>query len=235
MATTRRSRSKPREAISAYSLVAVAALTAAFSSVAYELLLASYATFLMGATIFQYTLVFSLMMASMGAGALAAEKIRRDPWTVLIGLEIAIALAAIAAVPTLYWVFAWGGPAQPLLFFFVVVMGAGLGMEVPLLNRVEKQQRWLTQILFYDYLGGFAGGLAFPFFFLPYLGFFRLAALLALVNALVALGLAWKAPRRSRAALWLSAAVVLLALIYAAGSEALRVAMESQLFGVVSQ
>ncbi|MBY0369598.1 hypothetical protein K2X33_02860 [bacterium] len=224
-ATTRRKKN-------AFPLVATAALAAAFSSVAYELLLASYATFLLGASIFQYSLVFSLMMASMGAGAWLAEKTRQSAWEVFFKLEIAIALTAMAAVPLLYLMFAVGGPAQTLLFVFVVLLGGALGMEVPLLNRVEKQSPWLTEILFYDYLGGFIGGLAFPFLFLPYLGFFRLAAFLALLNALIAVAFVQRFAPQRRSLVWVAYGTLALCVAYAFGAETLRVWMERVLFGV---
>lgn len=213
-------------------LARAAALTAAFSAIAYELLLASYATFLLGASIFQYSLVFSLMMASMGAGAWAAERLRTPVARTLIALELAIAVLALVAVPTLYFVFAAQGPAQLLLFAFVLLMGAGLGMEVPLLNRLEKDGGWLNDILFSDYLGGFAGGMLFPFFLFPHLGFFRLAGVLAAVNAGVALLFAARARPRSVPA-WLGATVVLVVCLgYCLASEKIRVAMETSLFGI---
>ena len=50
----------------------------AFTCVAYELLLGSYATFLMGASIFQYSLVISLMMLNMGIGAFVTKRLEKN-------------------------------------------------------------------------------------------------------------------------------------------------------------
>lgn len=159
---------------------------AAFSAVAYELLLASYATFLLGATIFQYSLVISLMMMSMGIGALLAQKSRHRPilWFVLI--ELALAWIAGLAVPSLYFIFATQAGTRIALLFFVIAIGLAIGMEIPLLNEIQDSKMGVSRILFFDYLGGFAGGIAFPIFLLPHLGFFRVAALLSVLNALVA-------------------------------------------------
>lgn len=214
-------------------LVAFAAGAAAFSSVAYELLLASYATFLLGASVFQYSLVFSLMMASMGVGALLAGRFRRQASEAILAIEVGLALCACAAVPVLYTLFALGGPAQWALIGFVAAMGFGLGMEVPLLNQLERDNRWLNDILFYDYVGGFIGGLLFPLWLLPALGFFRLAALLGCLNGVLAFGfvLALKPRRRlfwiTNAGLTLATALVCLLL-----AEATRAWMEKTYFGI---
>ncbi len=217
------------------ALVAFAAGAAAFSSVAYELLLASYATFLLGASVFQYSLVFSLMMASMGVGALCAGRFRHRAREAILTIEVGLALCACAAVPLLYTFFALGGPAQWALIVFVAAIGFGLGMEVPLLNQLERDNRWLNDILFYDYVGGFVGGLLFPLWLLPQLGFFRLAAVLGCLNAAIAFGfvLALRPPRR---AFWLACAGF--ALKTAIGSllfaESIRAWMEQTYFGIPS-
>lgn len=217
------------------ALVAFAAGAAAFSSVAYELLLASYATFLLGASVFQYSLVFSLMMASMGVGALLAGKFRHQAREAILAIEIGLALCACVAVPVLYTLFAWGGPAQWALIAFVAAMGFGLGMEVPLLNHLERDNRWLNDILFYDYVGGFIGGLLFPLWLLPQLGFFRLAALLGCLNAAIAFGFVLTLRPRNRA-FWLAGAGF--ALKTAIGSlllaETIRAWMEKTYFGIPS-
>ncbi len=216
-------------------LVAFAAGAAAFSSVAYELLLASYATFLLGASVFQYSLVFSLMMASMGLGALVAGRFKDHAVDTLLAIEVGLALCACSAIPVLYTLFAIGGPAQSALLAFVFAMGFGLGMEVPLLNDLERGNRWLNDILFYDYIGGFIGGLLFPLWLLPQLGFFRLAALLGCLNAALAFGFVWVLRPRNRL-FWLACAGFALktALASLLLAETLRSWMEKTYFGIPS-
>ena len=163
------------------------ALLVAYSCVAYELLLASYASFMMGASIFQYSLVISLMMLSMGLGALTTHRIKSRIFETFLSVEILLALLASIAIPILYFVFCQDFYAKPILLAFVLLLGLGIGMEIPLLNSINSSDFRLSRILFFDYLGGFLGGITFPIFLLPTWGFFRVGALLGVINAFVAL------------------------------------------------
>lgn len=159
----------------------------AFSCVAYELLLGSYATFLMGASIFQYSLVISLMMFSMGLGALVTKKFTGNSYLYFLYVELILAWVALLAVPTMYIVFSNNFAPSLVLIFFVLLIGIGIGMEIPLISEIIQSPAKLPTILFYDYLGGFLGGIAFPLLLFPKLGFFPIGSLLALINACVGL------------------------------------------------
>ena len=159
----------------------------AFSCVAYELLLGSYATFLMGASIFQYSLVISLMMFSMGLGALASRKFTGNSYLFFLSVELILAWVALLAVPMMYVVFSNNFAPSLILIFFVLLIGTGIGMEIPLISEIVQSPAKLPTILFYDYLVGFLGGIAFPLLLFPKLGFFPIGALLALINACVGL------------------------------------------------
>ena len=161
----------------------LAATIAAFCGIAYELLLASYATFLLGASIFQYSLVISLMMASMGLGSLFTNRFESQPLKALLIIEITLACLAAIALPLLYFTFSKDLFCYPVLLMFVILIGGGLGMEIPLLNMKSGSMEGLPRILFFDYLGGFIGGILFPIILVPQLGFFKIAAILSLLNA----------------------------------------------------
>jgi spermidine synthase len=208
---------------------------AAASAIAYELLLASYASFLMGATIFQYSLVLSLMMASMGLGALLTRAFRGKAALAFWSVETALAWIGCLAVPLLYYVFAKQWFTQGTMLFFVVIIGLGIGMEIPLLNELTEDREGLPHILFFDYLGGFAGGILFPLLFLPRLGFFRVAALLSVLNAVLALYFAWRF--RAKLPWWkfLNATAILTVLfsvVYLFSAESIRRSMERGLFHI---
>ncbi len=218
------------------SFVYFAAFIAAFTAVAYELMLASYATFLLGATIFQYSLVISLMMASMGLGSLLTHRNRIPIGDAFIAVELVLAAVAAFALPILYYVFAAGLPARFAMGSFVVVMGTMIGMEIPLLNSLGPTDKWLPRILFFDYLGGFLGGLIFPIVLVPRLGLFRVAAVLSFLNAAVAVALCLPLRARlgRRFAGWAAASLVMLVLATAAlfYADTIRQAMESRLFSI---
>jgi spermidine synthase len=158
----------------------------AWTCVAYELLLGSYATFLMGASLFQYSLVISLMMLSMGLGSLISKPLAKECFTAFYVIENLLAVCAVTAVPILYLSFALNFSPSSILVVFVSFIGLAIGLEIPLLNEMSASNSALARILFFDYIGGFVGGLAFPIILLPTLGYFRLGAFLGLMNSLIA-------------------------------------------------
>lgn len=204
--------------------VYVLAFIASFSAIAYELILASYATFLFGATIFQYSLVISLMMASMGLGSYLS-KYTQSHLSNFIFLELSLSLVAVLAIPLLYSVFATAFFPKLLLLFFVACIGTFIGLEIPLLNKYLSGQS-LNQILFSDYLGGFIGGIIYPIWLLPAFGFFRTAAILGTLNAGAALLCAVQLKKK----IGLCGIIVFLNLVYLFYSESLRVFLEHHFF-----
>lgn len=211
----------------------LAAFVAAFTAIAYELVLASYATFLLGATIFQYSFILSLMMASMGTGALLTQKIKFPVRETFLAVELLLAVVAAIALPVLYYVFAADWPAQFFMGAFVVAMGLMIGTEIPLLNEITSGQ--LSRILFFDYLGGFLGGLLFPVFLVQRLGLFRVSAILAVLNALVAVILLLVMRGRIRRySAWATAcvAILIVTVMYCAQADVVRQMMEFKLFAI---
>jgi predicted membrane-bound spermidine synthase len=109
-------------------------------------------------------------------------------------------------------------------------------MEIPLLSGLTQSQQSLTKILFFDYLGGFLGGILFPIVLFPYFGFFQIAAGLGLLNGLIGLSFFWSFKNnitRNRI-FWgiitgLTGLACLTEMIFA---EKLRTAMESYFFTI---
>ncbi len=83
----------------------------------------------------------------------------------------------------------------------VAVVGTLVGLEIPLLLRVLKDQYefkdLIARVLTVDYLGALVASLLFPIFLVPRLGIVRTGLLFGLLNALVALWSTHLLPRRS--------------------------------------
>lgn len=214
----------------------IAAGISAFSGIAYELLLATYATFLMGASIFQYSLVLSLMMASMGVGSLLADRAGKNAVAAFLATEAVITIVAVIALPILYFSYAKGLYPSFLLCGFVVLMGGAIGMEIPLLNRIPGAEDRLPRLLFFDYLGGFLGGMVFPLILVPRMSLFQIAGVLAVINALVAFvfSAGYRKSTGPAATAWLAfgLGLVLVSLAFCYYAEPIRIAMEQSLFGI---
>ncbi len=208
-----------------------ASFICAFCGIAYELLLGSYATFLIGASIFQYSLVFSSMMASMGAGSLLSGKIKANPINLIVFTEILLATLAILALPIFYFCFIKDVLPYLVLLFFVISIGILIGMEIPILNEIAKNR--LANILFFDYIGGFIGGLFFPLLILPRLGFFKVAAILSILNSIAALIIVLYLHSTLKRKLYVFTAVILFfGIFYYFIGDKLRIYLEHTLIGI---
>ena len=190
---------------------------------AYELISAALASYLLGDSIFQYSLIIGLYLFAMGIGAHLTRYIA-DKDVLHRFIEIELLVGLIGGISALFLFTAFGIAAAPfrtLLYALVAVIGTVVGMEIPLVMRVLNEQRLafkdtVARVLTFDYMGALAVSLLFPLFLAPKLGMARSALLFGLLNAAVAL-LTARVFRlhlpRYRSLKWRSYAVLLLLLI----------------------
>ncbi|MYV55727.1 polyamine aminopropyltransferase, partial [Streptomyces sp. SID3212] len=172
-----------------FLILAVVFICAACGLV-YELELVALASYLIGDSVTQASVVLSVMVFAMGVGSLLAKRLR--PWAAVgFGLvEAALALLGGCSALVLYASFAWVGESRPALVAFSLAIGVLIGAEIPLLmtliQRVSRQDAGGTvaDLFAADYVGALVGGLAFPFLLLPWLGQLTGALLTGAVNAL---------------------------------------------------
>ena len=190
---------------------------------AYELITAALASYLLGDSIFQYSLIIGLYLFSMGIGAHLTRYIA-DKDVLHRFIEIELLVGLIGGISALFLFTAFGIAAAPfrtLLYALVAVIGTVVGMEIPLVMRVLNEQRLafkdtVARVLTFDYMGALAVSLLFPLILAPKLGMARSALLFGLLNAAVAL-LTARVFRlhlpRYRSLKWRSYAVLLLLLV----------------------
>ncbi|MEU6594036.1 polyamine aminopropyltransferase [Streptomyces sp. NPDC046881] len=209
-------------------LVLVCVFVCAACGLVYELELVAFASYLIGDSVTQASVVLSVMVFAMGIGSLAAKRLR---WRAAAGfgaVESALALVGGCSAMALYAVFAWtagwggmwaDGP-RCLLVAFSLAIGLLIGAEVPLLmeliQRIRRQDAGgaVADLFAADYVGALVGGLAFPFLLLPFLGQLTGALLTGTVNVVaggaLVLGLFRRdLTRRARWTLTLTGLVVL--------------------------
>ncbi|MCN9241847.1 polyamine aminopropyltransferase [Streptomyces sp. RY43-2] len=211
-------------------LVLVGVFVCAACGLVYELELVALASYLIGDSVTQASIVLSVMVFAMGIGSLAAKRLRCRAAAGFGALEAALALVGGCSAMALYAVFAWGGggPGGPrcLLVVFSLAIGLLIGAEVPLLmeliQRIRRQDAGgaVADLFAADYVGALVGGLAFPFLLLPWFGQLTGALLTGAVNAVaggaLALGLFRRDLSRRGRRLLLVTNVLVLALLAAA-------------------
>ncbi|MFD8871729.1 polyamine aminopropyltransferase [Streptomyces sp. NPDC059590] len=194
----------------------------------YELELVALASYLMGDSVTQASVVLSVMVFAMGLGSLLAKRLRCRAAVGFGAIEAVLALVGGCSAMALYACFVWSGQSRAALVGFSLAIGVLIGAEVPLLmtliQRVRRQDAGgaVADLFAADYVGALVGGLAFPFLLLPALGQLTGALLTGAVNAVAGGALVLWLFRRdlSARARWtlVVANVVVLALLAAAAA-----------------
>ncbi|MFI9649208.1 polyamine aminopropyltransferase [Streptomyces sp. NPDC052040] len=210
-------------------LVLAGVFVCAACGLVYELELVALASYLIGDSVTQASVVLSVMVFAMGIGSLAAKRLRFRAAAGFGMVEAALALVGGSSAMALYAAFAWtggwggiwsGGP-RCLLVGFSLAIGLLIGAEVPLLmeliQRIRRQDAGgaVADLFAADYVGALVGGLAFPFLLLPQLGQLTGALLTGAVNAVAGGALVLGLFRRdlSRRGRWLLLAANVLVLV----------------------
>ncbi|MFG3099704.1 polyamine aminopropyltransferase [Streptomyces sp. NPDC048182] len=232
----------PVRAATARLLVLAGVFVCAACGLVYELELVALASYLIGDSVTQASVVLSVMVFAMGLGSLAAKRLRRRAAAAFGAIEAALALVGGSSAMALYAVFAWTGGwtggwggwggglwadgPRLLLVAFSLAIGLLIGAEVPLLmeliQRIRRQDAGgaVADLFAADYVGALVGGLAFPFLLLPFLGQLTGALVTGTVNVVVGtalvLGLFRRDLSRRARRLLPAAAALVLALLAAA-------------------
>ena len=175
--------------MNAHRTLIISVFIVASCGLAYELIIAALASYLLGDSILQFSSVIGLYLFSMGIGAHLTQYIK-DKDVLHRFIEIELLVGIIGGISALALFVAFGLSAAPfrtLLYAFVLIVG----MEIPLVMRVLNQKgaefkELVSKVLTFDYLGALAVSLLFPLLLAPKLGMARSALLFGIFNAAVA-------------------------------------------------
>ncbi|WP_107103830.1 MULTISPECIES: polyamine aminopropyltransferase [unclassified Streptomyces] len=203
----------PRETVR-FPVLAVVFVCAACGLV-YELELVALASYLIGDSVTQASVVLSVMVFAMGVGSLLAKRLRCRAAVGFGLVEAGLALVGGCSAMVLYAAFAWLGESRYVLVAFSLAIGVLIGAEIPLLmSLIQRSGRpaeggeragragrkaslgeqddaagTVADLFAADYVGALVGGLAFPFLLLPWLGQLTGALVTGAVNAVAGGGL----------------------------------------------
>lgn len=155
----------------------------------YELELVALASYLVGDSVTQASVVLSVMVFAMGVGSLLAKRLRCCAAAGFGYIEALLALVGGGSAMALYASFAWFGEARIALVVASLAIGVLIGAEMPLLmtliQRIREQDPGsaLADLFAADYVGALVGGLTFPFLLLPLFGQLTGGLLTGVVNA----------------------------------------------------
>jgi len=161
-----------------------------------EFTLSTLASYLMGNTTLQWTLVMSLMLFSMGLGSRWSRYLTDRLLDRFIAVEFLLSVLCASCAAASYFATAFVNHAGIVIYGYAMAIGALIGMEIPLVARLnesyEELRSNIASVLEKDYYGSLVGGLLFAFFALPKLGLTYTPVALGAVNFCVASILVWR-------------------------------------------
>lgn len=157
----------------------------------YELLASTLASYLLGDSVTQFSLVIGVYLSALGVGAWLSRYVEEKLARTFIEIELALALLGGFSAPMLFMAFAWVEWFRLSLFGLVFIIGIFVGLELPLLMRILKEHLdfsdLVSRVLTFDYIGALFASVLFPILLVPYFGLVRTSLVFGLLNALVAL------------------------------------------------
>ena len=168
----------------------IAVFTIATCGLIYELLAGTIASYLLGDSVTQFSTVIGVYLFSMGVGSYLSRYFRRDLIVRFIEIEILVGLVGGLSSPVLFFAFGEVAAFRVVLYGWVTATGVLVGLEIPFLIRILKDEFPLhdlvSKVLSLDYLGALAASLLFPLWLVPQVGLMRSSFVFGGLNVLVA-------------------------------------------------
>jgi spermidine synthase len=161
----------------------------------YELLAGTLASYVLGDSVTQFSLIIGIYLSALGAGAWASRFVEGSLARRFVDVELGVAVVGGASAPLLFLSFAHLSYFHVVLYALVFLIGALVGLEIPLLMRILKDhldfKELVARVLAFDYAGALIASLLFPIFLVPKLGLVRTSLLFGFLNAGVGLWATW--------------------------------------------
>jgi spermidine synthase len=156
-----------------------------------EYTLSTLATYFLGDSVFQFTMIVSIMLFSMGLGSRLSKGISGNLLERFVTIEFILSVVASNVTVIVYSFFAFYGDTLLIIYGMSILIGLLIGMEIPIVIRMNEQFESLkvniSSSLENDYYGSLVGGVFFAFVGLPYLGLTYTPLVLGVVNFSVAI------------------------------------------------
>ncbi len=161
----------------------------------YELLAGTLASYVLGDSVTQFSLIIGIYLFAMGVGSWLSRFIEKGLARRFVDIELAVAILGGFSAPLLFITFARVSYFYAVLYVVVFAIGVFVGLEIPLLLRILKDRiefkELVSRVLAFDYIGALLASILFPILFVPRLGLVRTSLIFGMLNAAVALWGTW--------------------------------------------
>jgi len=174
------------------AILLLSIMVVALCGIVYELIIATVSSYLLGNSVYQFSLTIGFFMFAMGIGSYISRFIGLRLIEAFVWVEMALAIVGGVCSITLFMIFPYAPWLfQTVMFAFIFAIGALVGLEIPLLARVLAERagtrRSIADVMSLDYIGALVGSVVFPLLLLPSLGLIPSSFVIGLINMLVAL------------------------------------------------
>ena len=143
----------------------------------YELIAGTVASYLLGDSVTQFSIVIGVYMFSMGIGSYFSRFIEKNLMLTFVEVELLVGMVGGSSAAILFLFFEHVESFRILLYGLVSIIGILIGLEIPLLMRVLKDRlqfkELVSQVFTFDYVGALIASVLFPLVLVPMLGLVR--------------------------------------------------------------
>src|SRR5438874_2134550 len=161
----------------------------------YELLAGTLSSYVLGDSVTQFSIIIGIYLSAMGVGSWFSRFIDKNIADKFVEIELGVAVIGGFSAPLLFLSFAHLSYFGIVLYGVVFAIGVLVGLEIPLLMRILKDELdfkdLVSRVLAFDYIGALAASLLFPIFLVPKLGLNRTSLLFGMFNAAVGIWGTW--------------------------------------------
>lgn len=163
----------------------------AICGILYELLISTITSYFQGSSVLHFSIVIGLFLSFMGVGSFISKYIKDDLPAWFVRFEIVLSIFGGFSAFLLYFAFSLTPYFYGFAFVLIGILGAMIGIEIPILTRIIRQYEnlkdALANVLSFDYLGALIASVAFPLLLLPILGTMRTAFAIGALNLSIAI------------------------------------------------
>ncbi len=174
-------------------IIKAALFATGLSGIVAEYVLATLASYFIGDSVIQWTLIISLMLFFMGIGARITKYIDKNVFEYFVFTEFVLSFVVSFSAMMTYSLTAFSDYTGFLIYFLAILTGTLIGMELPLAIRLNERYEDLkfnvSGVLEKDYYGSLFGGVFFAFVGLPHLGLTYTPFVLGFINLAVAIAM----------------------------------------------
>ena len=148
-------------------ILKLALFATGLSGIVAEYILSTLATYFLGDSVFQWTMILSIMLFAMGVGSRISTKFNTKILEKFLIAEFCLTLLTSTAALSTYFFMGVTEHIGSIIYAYSISIGLLIGMEIPLVTRINEENEDLRTniagVMENDYYGSLLGGLFFVY------------------------------------------------------------------------